>query len=213
MRRLGILAPLLLLVCLRLEAAGPSLPALDVAGVNALLAPDARQGLEAAALMGEFVQTKRLAGLPQPLVSSGRFLLARGEGIEWQVLKPFESRYVLTREALTQETAGQRQQSAVAQQPGLAAASRLLLALFALDVDALDSEFRFAGARHTTGWQLVLTPRHEGLAAVFQEARLQGAAQLAEVTLRDARGDVTELRFTHQQALPTLTPDLKARFR
>lgn len=192
--------------------AAPTLPVLEAKQVEALLAPDARKGLDAAVLTGSFAQAKHLAGLPQPLKSSGRFLYAKGIGIEWQVQQPFASRFVLTREALIEDSGGRVRRSEAARQPGFAAVSRLLLALFSLDVAALDEEFRFAGARDTKGWQLELTPRHAALASVFATARLEGGLRLDRLRLTDARGDATEIVFTQQAAQDALTPEQQARF-
>ena len=194
------------------QAAAP-LPALEAKQVETLLAPDARAGLDAAVLTGQFTQAKHLAGLPQPLRSSGRFLYAKGIGIEWQVQQPFASRFVLTREALVEDSGGRVRRSEAAKQPGFSAVSRLLLALFSLDVAALDEEFRFSGARDAKGWQLELTPRHAALASVFATARLEGARRLDRLTLTDARGDATEIAFTQQAAQDALTPEQQARLK
>lgn len=205
-------ALLLALVAGTATARAAALPPLDAKGVEALLAPDARQGLAASVIEGRFTQTKQLAGLPQPLVSGGRFLVARGQGVEWQVEKPFASRTVITREALIEERNGRTRRTTAQEQPALAAVSRLLLALFALDVAALDAEFRFAGQRDTEGWVLELAPRHAAVAAVFGKALLRGGTRLDSVRLQDARGDVTELRFSAQTARAALEAVEAARF-
>lgn len=204
-----------LLITLLLSLAAQTvlaLPLLDAKAVEALLAPDTRAGLQAPVISGAFTQTKQLAGLPQPLTSSGCFVIARVLGVEWQVEKPFASRTVITAQALIETRNGRTRRTTPAEQPALAAVSRLLLALFALDVAALESEFHFAGARDAQGWTLQLTPRHAAMAAVFGSAEMKGGAQLGSVELRDARGDVTAIRFSAQTTRPALSPEEAARF-
>ena len=53
-----------------------------------------------------FVQRRYLAGLAQPLESSGTFLFARGSGIEWHTEQPFDSQFVLTDSGITQRDEG-----------------------------------------------------------------------------------------------------------
>ncbi len=188
------------------------LPPLNTAQVEQLLPPASRATLRAAVTTGAFVQKKQLADLPQPLISSGRFLLARGIGIDWQVQKPFASDFLLTADALMEKSGSSVRRRGAKQQPALAAASRLLLALFALDVASLESEFRFAGAKVGSGWQLKLTPRHAALASAFTEAWVEGDSLLRRVRLVDGRGDVTEISFSEQATQAALTPAQKARF-
>ncbi len=202
----------LLLLCAAQANATAPLPPLEAAAVEKLLAPDARANLDAAVLSGEFSQVKQLRELPQPLLSSGRFVLARGIGIDWQVQKPFASAFILTADALTEHSGSQVHRSSRDSQPALAAASRLLLALFALDVVALDTEFRFAGSRSASGWQLQLTPRHAAFAAAFAEARVEGDTQVRRVRLVDGRGDITDITFTGLVQQAALTAGQKARF-
>lgn len=209
-----IAAVLLLALGVSTAMAQPTtLSPLDAKGVEALLAPDARRGLARAVIEGRFTQTKHIAGLPQPLLSSGRFLVARGHGVEWRVEKPFTSRTVITATALIEERNGRtRRTTPREEQPALAAVSRLLLALFALDVAALDAEFHFSGQRDADGWALLLTPRHAAVATVFGKALLRGGAGIDHVRLEDARGDVTEIRFNAQTSRAALEADEAARF-
>lgn len=202
----------LLLLCVALQASAAPLPPLDAAGVEKLLASDTRSALRAPVVTGNFTQKKQLQDLPMPLLSSGRFVLASGTGIDWQVQKPFASDFILTANALIESNGGTVHRTDRTQQPALAAVSSLLLALFAVDVKALDAEFRFAGARVGNSWQLQLQPRHAALAAAFAEARIEGDSQLRRVVLTDGRGDITEVSFSDVHTQQKLTPEQQARF-
>ncbi|HEX7381445.1 MAG TPA: hypothetical protein VF265_04740, partial [Nevskiaceae bacterium] len=51
--------------------------------VTALLAAPTRALADAAVVSGDFHQRSQLHGLPQPLDSSGTFVVARGLGVDW----------------------------------------------------------------------------------------------------------------------------------
>lgn len=202
-----------LLLALKLAQAGePPLPELTAVQAQALIPGSARAGLQAAALGGRFEQKKTLRDLPLPLVSSGEFLLARGLGVDWRVQKPFAVDYTLTPQNLIERSGGSQRRTAASAQPGLATASRLMLALFSLDLAGLQNEFKFSGRRDGARWQLRLLPRHAALAAAFGEAQLAGEAQLQSLRLTDSRGDVTEIRFSEYQSKAALSPAERARY-
>lgn len=60
-------------------------------GAQELLAQVRQRVQDAPVVRGEFEQLKTVKGFKQPLRSSGDFIVARGKGIVWHVLKPFES--------------------------------------------------------------------------------------------------------------------------
>lgn len=64
------------LLCLGLLAASSLAQAFDLDDLR-------KQLSEPEAIKGEFIQEKHLRALPQPLVSKGRFVLARDHGLLW----------------------------------------------------------------------------------------------------------------------------------
>ena len=59
----------------------------------------------------------------------------------------------------------------------------------------------------------LLTPRDPNLAKFLVRATLAGDHDVQTVRIDEARGDVTQIRFAHQQPSTALTPDEAARFR
>ena len=166
-------------------------------------------------LKGEFEQSKTLKGFRNPLVSKGEFLVARGQGVWWHTQQPFESTLVVTKTRLfTRNADGSAGNLMDAQaEPGLQQVNELIFSLLSADLDVLADKFAIvAQPVGAAGWTLVLTPRDPNLAKFLVCATLAGDHDVQTVRLDEARGDVTQIRFAHQQPSTALTPDEAARF-
>lgn len=200
MRRPVIFAVLAMLAALPARA-GDRAPSLDA--VRAQLA-------DVQVSEGRFTQHRHLAELPEPLRSSGEFLFARGLGVHWRTLKPFESDFLLTPTAMA--LAGETRPATridLASQPGLRLVSELFLAMFALDLKALEAHFTVTVEPARKGWALALAPRDPAMAAIARQVRVRGTRFVEEVEMVDARGDRTHITLdvTHasrEQPSPTV---------
>jgi hypothetical protein len=167
-------------------------------------------------LKGEFEQTKTLKGFRNPLVSHGEFLVARGQGVWWHTQQPFETTLVVTRTRLfTRRADGSADNLLDAQaEPGMRQVNELIFSLLAADLDALADKFTaVAQPVGAAGWTLTLTPRDPNIAKFLVRATLTGERDVQTVRIEEARGDATQIRFSHQVPAPALTADEAARFR
>jgi len=167
-------------------------------------------------LRGDFEQAKTLKGFRNALVTKGEFLVARGQGVWWHTREPFESTLVVTRTRLfTRNPDGSANDVADAQsQPGLQQVNELVFSLLAADLDTLADKFAIAAQPvGASGWSLVLTPRDAAIAKFLVRATLAGDRDVQSVRIEEARGDTTQIRFSHQQPSAALGADEAARFR
>ena len=167
-------------------------------------------------LRGDFEQTKTLKGFRNPLVSKGEFLVARGQGVWWHTLQPFESTLVVTPTKLFTRNADGSASSLVDAQaePGLQQVNALIFSLLAADVDVLADKFTVvAHSVGAAGWTLTLTPRDANIARFLVRATLAGERDVQTVRIDEARGDVTQIRFSRQLPSAALAPDEAARFK
>ena len=167
-------------------------------------------------LKGQFEQTKTLKGFRNPLVSKGEFLVARGQGVWWHTLQPFESTLVVTPTKLFTRNADGSASSLVDAQaePGLQQVNALIFSLLAADVDVLADKFTVvAHSVGAAGWTLTLTPRDANIARFLVRATLAGERDVQTVRIDEARGDVTQIRFSRQLPSAALAPDEAARFK
>jgi hypothetical protein len=181
------------------SAASPSPSVFDhpatAAELAQTLAPLTGTLRKAQTLRGTFTQRKTLKDLPKPLLAEGTFLFVRERGIVWRTTVPFASELVITRDALLQrdgsDAPGQR--LSADNNPAVRQVSAIFMAVFGLDFAALDRMFALHVERRGTRWTLGLRPRAAEMAGAMQDIVLEGAAQVSRVTLRDTRGDVTEI--------------------
>ncbi len=209
---------------LAVAAAAPAAPCAAPAGSVPASAPAAADGGGALlrlrlqlppVLAGEFEQTRTLQGFRNPLVSHGEFLVARGRGVWWHTRQPFESTLVVTKTTLyTRAPDGTSTNVMDAQtEPGLRQVNEIVFSLLSGDIDALSDRFdvcaRSAGA---TGWSATLVPRDPSVAKFVARVLLAGDRYVQSVRLEEARGDSTQIRFSHQVPGTALSPTDAARF-
>jgi hypothetical protein len=166
-------------------------------------------------LSGQFEQTKTLKGFRNPLVSHGEFLVARGQGVWWHTRQPFESTLVVTKTRLFTRAADGSAVSLIDAQAeqGARQVNELILSLLAADLDALAGKFTLAAQpAGADGWTLTLTPRDPNVASFFVRAVLTGERDVQTVRIEEARGDLTQIRFSRQVPSAALTAAESARF-
>ncbi|UPQ89366.1 outer membrane lipoprotein carrier protein LolA [Vibrio sinaloensis] len=163
---------------------------------------------------GEFTQQRHLEMFAEPLSSSGRFTLSKQQGLLWQQNTPFAVNLVLTQDKLRQTFVDQAPQTISAEQnPLVFYFSRVFLAVFHGDTQALQTEFELDFSAQDDQWQLVLTPRQAPLNQVFSTITLSGDQAIDSLVLQELRGDQTEIQFSHQTHQPeTLTDAEQAQF-
>lgn len=155
---------------------------------------------DAQVLRGAYSQTRRLADVPKPLRAEGSFLFARDTGLLWRTVKPFASELVITRDRITQrEPGGETVRVSADQQPAVRTVAAIFFAVFSLDFDALESMFQLYSRGFGAGWELGLRPR-PGAAGPIEEIFVSGDRHVDLVRLRDAKGEVTEIRMRNSAA-------------
>ena len=159
-------------------------------------------------LRGEFEQTKTIKGFRNALVSHGEFMVARGQGVWWHTQQPYEATLVVTRTRLfTRAPDGSTGNVMDAQaEPGLRQVNELVFSLLSADLDALSERFTVtAQAAGANGWTLTLVPRDAYVAKFLKSATLSGDRFVQGVRIDEARGDSTQIRFSHQAPAAALS--------
>ncbi len=158
-----------------------------------------------AMLRGEFEQQKQIAGFRKPLLSRGRFVLARGQGVIWDTEQPFPSRLTVTAHRLRATSGGSVREIDAATEPALRAINRVLFDLLAGDLRDLQEGFEIRVLRiDAGGWRLQLSPRAGVFAQVFSTIELEGDRHVAHVVLAEANGDRSDIRFSAMTTSPAM---------
>ncbi|MDR1425081.1 MAG: outer membrane lipoprotein carrier protein LolA [Azoarcus sp.] len=198
--------------CLMLAASWCLATPLHAADAGVLVAARERLALEPVT-QGEFVQTRQLARIKKPLISTGRFVVARGLGVIWEDIAPFARTMRLTKDEILQTADGQTLMHLSAdKEPAVAAVTGILFGVLAGDLDALARGFDHAGEVKGTHWRLDFTPRDANLARLIRQLTLRGARDIEQVEIISAAGDVTYIEFKAQTHAREIPADIGKRF-
>jgi len=164
-------------------------------------------------IRGQFEQKKYIEALERPLLSKGEFLVARNRGVIWRTQTPFPQTLKLTRRDIVQEQNGQeRFRLSAEREPAVRAINQVLFALFSGDFNALEKSFTLSGKLDKERWQVALQPASASLAQLFKEIRLEGVSYVQGVTMLEANGDRTEIRFSRVQTNSALSVEEARQF-
>ncbi|QXI15306.1 outer membrane lipoprotein carrier protein LolA [Pseudomonas hamedanensis] len=147
---------------------------------------------------GQFIQEKHLRALPQPLISKGRFVLAKNHGLLWLLKTPLQQDYRITGKGIARRDNNGWQllpnKSAGAEQ------NRLFLAVLQGDSSGLQRDFELTLSGTAQQWKLTLTPRSLLLKQVFNQINIDGGTLVQTIELLETQGDSTVLRLQDSTA-------------
>jgi hypothetical protein len=151
-------------------------------------------------LRGRFVQTRTLQGFSRPLISEGRFVLAPGRGLIWRAEKPFAVVTLISSAGIVQQMQGSETlRLPAARLPMIGQLYDMLGGAMGGDWRALERDFTVARSGDEQSWQVVLTPRRAGNAAMpFTAINASGGCLVEAVELLKPGGDADRLRFIDQ---------------
>lgn len=181
---------------------------------QALLAQVRERVKDAPVVRGGFEQFKTVKGFKQPLRSAGDFVVARGKGIVWHVLRPFESVLVVKPDSLQSRGSDGKvtMQMRAQDEPVLRTVNAMLFAVMSANLTELAQHFEVTGQVTPKGWALHLVPRDPTLAQWLTAVDLQGNQFVQEVKLQEARGDSSVIRILEPVADSALRPRDAAQF-
>lgn len=179
-----------------------------------LLAQVRQRVQDAPVVRGTFEQLKTVKGFKQPLRSSGDFVVARGRGIVWHVLRPYESLLVVKPDSLQSRGSDGKvtMQMRAQDEPVLRTVNAMLFAVMSANLAELAQHFEVTGQVAAKGWSLHLVPRDPTLAQWLAAVDLQGNQFVQEVKLQEARGDSSVIHITAPVAENALRPQDAAQF-
>lgn len=142
---------------------------------------------------GSFIQEKHLRALPQPLTSTGTFVLARDHGLLWLLKTPLQQDYRIDTQGIAR-----RDGSSWQRLPGKSAGAeqnRLFLAVLQGDSSGLQRDFELSLTGDPQHWKLTLIPRSMLLKQVFNQINIDGGELVQRIELLETQGDSTVLRM------------------
>ena len=162
---------------------------------------------------GAFVQEKHLRSLPQPLTSTGKFVLAKDSGLLWLLDTPLKQDYRITAAGIARRETGA--DGGWQMLPGKSAGAeqnRLFLAVLQGDSSGLQRDFDVQLSGDVQAWQLTLVPRSMLLKQVFKQININGGALVQRIELLETQGDSTLLKMIDSSSAQPLSDSERADF-
>ncbi|MDR1349414.1 MAG: outer membrane lipoprotein carrier protein LolA [Zoogloeaceae bacterium] len=164
-------------------------------------------------IRGEFQQTRKLAQIKKPLISHGRFLVARNYGVIWENIRPMTQITRLTRDEILQTDGKETLMKLDAnKEPVVRIINGILFSVLSGDVAALAQTFDYSGQVEGKNWRLDFTPKDKALARLIKVLRLTGGRDIAGVEMESAANDVTRIEFKAQTYAQELSAEEQKRF-
>ena len=167
------------------------------------------EGKNKDALEAAFEQTRTIAVLTHPLVSSGRFYFFPGKGICWDTRKPLQSIYLITEnEIILKNSRGHETRIPQRKIPQLASMMQTMDELFSGSAEGLAQQFNlFLLKGEDDRWQLGLVPSRKKLQTMMSRIQIEGQGRyVSRFMLVENTGDKTDIVFSDHQALASPLP-------
>jgi hypothetical protein len=156
-------------------------------------------------LSAHFIEEKTMALLALPLVSEGDLYFVQQSSLGPRALvrhttSPVASSLLLEGTNLRMGTAGSYQSIDLKSQPVVRLFVDSFVEIFAGDEHAIASLYHVEFAGTLDDWYLKLVPRPESVRKVIAQIRVRGQqAQVSQVEMLEANGDLTTTRFVDAQ--------------
>lgn len=157
-------------------------------------------------LRGNFTQTKHIAILQRPLISSGSMLRVKKRGVLWEVKQPISVRYLITDQGI-EPLGSSNMMPAGGFNQNL---GEIFSALVTGNIKILANHFALyflAGSKNTTApeqaWTIGLKPLPDSIMAqAIASIVLTGDQHISSITIAEKNADQTRLDFSNLSTTP-----------
>ena len=153
-------------------------------------------------LKGDFTQTRHIALLSAPLISSGNFVISKTTGLTWDQLKPFASSLQVTDTKLIQKM-GDNPPTTITkeQQPIVFSFTSIFLSIFKGDTAKVKQYFNIYFMGDTVHWEIALKPNSSPLNKAIASIELSGGEYIQTVSINEVKKNKMVIEFANIQPL------------
>ncbi|HSI38105.1 MAG TPA: outer membrane lipoprotein carrier protein LolA [Methylotenera sp.] len=158
-----------------------------------------------AVVRADFTQTKHMAALKRPLITSGKLIYSRNHGVLWQIEQPYRISYLLSEERIIEINAkGLRKERNTRDIPGLAQVGKVFRAMLGANISTLKNTFDVAASGNTQKWEIQLTPKQTQLKQFLTALDLNGGLFVENIKIAETGGDSTQIQLHRSKSSDAL---------
>jgi hypothetical protein len=166
---------------------------------------------EPAVVRAGFVQEKRVAVLSRPIVSRGRVIVSRRDGLIWLIEVPLRMSIAFSGSLIIETDAeGRRRVLSDSGNRIQAEVGRVFHGLLAADLGILDRYFNLQAAGDVQHWRIELTPRSVELGKFIKALQLTGGRTIETIRVEEPNNDTTLIRLQNVETADSLSADEQA---
>lgn len=166
---------------------------------------------EPAVVRAGFIQEKRLAVLSRPIVSRGRVIVSRREGVIWQIESPLRMSIAFSgTRTIEIDADGKRRVHGDSDNRVQAEVGRVFRGLLAADRDILNRYFNLHADGDVRHWRIDLTPRSAELGKFIKTLQLTGGRNIETIRIEEPNSDTTLIRLQDTTTTDSLSADEQA---
>jgi outer membrane lipoprotein-sorting protein len=139
---------------------------------------------------GNFVQEKYLSRFNRSLMSSGNFIIAAGQGMVWETLRPFPSTMILGNDFIVQSRPdGQRSVLSAHGNESFTQMADIIGAVFSGKSQGLLKNFEVYFSGGASNWNMGLLPRDSVIASFAMKITISGDSAIRSIRIFEQSGD------------------------
>jgi hypothetical protein len=146
-------------------------------------------------VVGEFEQRRSVAHLNKPLLSSGKFIYWKTQGLYWQTDKPHQQAQTFGKDRNISWSAPGIEDPKPTKRNRQKHFSRILLALFSFDTQQLDDQFDSQWYVSGDHWRLELKPRKKLTRHVIDSASMSGSTHIERLDIFTAKDEQLSIDY------------------
>jgi hypothetical protein len=164
-------------------------------------------------IRGNFEQEKNLSRLERSLKSSGNFIIAAGQGMVWDTVKPFPSTLTLGRDFMIQSRPGGQKTMLSAQgNETFLRMAEVISAVFSGNAQGLLDNFAIYYSGGTAAWELGLSPLDKTINAFAEKIIMKGDTAIRSIQIYEQNGDSIQYILSNHRYPPELDAHEKSLF-
>ena len=161
---------------------------------------------------GDFIQSKTIKALPQPLLSSGKLFFSCKQGLIWHNETPFAESLIYTRDALHFRSLPDNDPEALHGQQHHYLA-KFLISLLSADTEQIEKDFVVELNKKDNSSGATLIPSNEiikkGLKSINLEKKVENEKEMLSITIDNANEQSIALAITNLSTYLNPYPDNK----